>query len=152
MFEDPKINMFMAVAEEKSFTRAAKKLGISQPAVSQNIADIENSLGTSLFIRAKNAVDLTNDGRKFMEYARQILYWYKAASEAFNPKLPGALLRGEKKKKDYYIGVSESLQCHLLPEGDEKADINIAEREGRLSILIETRKTDPDKESASVLF
>lgn len=152
MFEDSKINIFMAVAKEKSFTRAAKKLGISQPAVSQNIADIENSLGTSLFSRRKAAVELTEDGRKMVEYARQILYWYQAASEAFAPGLPGSLLRGEMKKKDYYIGVSDTLQCHLVPEGDPMADISVTERDGRFSILIETKKTDSDRESVSALF
>lgn len=152
MFEDTKINIFMAVAEEKSFTKAARKLGISQPAVSQNIADIEKSLGTTLFARSKSAVELTENGHKFVEYATQILYWYKAASDAFAPGLPEALMRGELKKRDYYIGVSDCLQCHLIPEGDEMADINIADRGGRLSIRIEQKKTDPGLESASVLF
>ena len=44
MFEDSRIKVFMAVAEEHSFTLAAKSLGISQPAVSQNIAEIEKEI------------------------------------------------------------------------------------------------------------
>lgn len=152
MFEDSKINVFMAVAEEKSFTKAAKKLGISQPAVSQNVADIEKSLGTELFARTKGSVELTDDGKKFIEYARQILYWYKAASDAFAEGLPESLMRGERKKKDYYIGISDTFQCHLVPEGSEQADINIADLDGRLSIRIEQKEADPEKESALTLF
>lgn len=152
MFEDTKITIFNTVAEEKNFTKAAKKLGISQPAVSQNIADLEKSLGTSLFVRSRTAVELTEDGKKFSEYAAQINYWYRAASDAFSGGLPDSLVRGEKKKRDYYIGIDDALRCHLVPEGTDGADINIVDHDGALSIHIEQKKTDPDKESALVLF
>ena len=45
MFEDFRLKVFMAVATEGSFTKAAAVLGISQPAVSQNIAELEKSSG-----------------------------------------------------------------------------------------------------------
>ena len=49
MFEDFRLNVFVAVAREGSFTKAAAALGVSQPAVSQNVADLEKSLGVKLF-------------------------------------------------------------------------------------------------------
>ena len=56
MFEDSRIKVFLAVSEENSFTKAAKRLGISQPAVSQNIAEIEKAVGAKLFTRNRNSV------------------------------------------------------------------------------------------------
>ena len=85
MLEDFKIKVFMAVSEELSFTKAARSLGISQPAVSQAIAELEKSLGTSLFRRGRGAVSLTSAGISFKEYASRILYWCSAAEALFSP-------------------------------------------------------------------
>ena len=56
VLEDFRLRIFMAVAEKGSFTLAAKALGVSQPAVSQNIAELEKSLGAELFLRRKGSV------------------------------------------------------------------------------------------------
>ena len=50
MFEDFRLKVFLAVAKEGSFTNAAKSLGVSQPAVSQNIAEIEKGIGVKLVV------------------------------------------------------------------------------------------------------
>ncbi len=63
MIEDSRLKVFLAVAREGSFTIAARKLGISQPAVSQNIAELEKSLGVELFERSRGSVRLTSAGR-----------------------------------------------------------------------------------------
>ncbi|MCI1785019.1 MAG: LysR family transcriptional regulator [Bacteroidales bacterium] len=83
MFEDFRLKAFMAVANEGSFTRAAKILGVSQPAVSQNIAEIEKGIGVRLFDRIKGEISLTDTGKSFLQYAENILYWYKAADSMF---------------------------------------------------------------------
>lgn len=83
MIEDFRLRVFAAVAEKGSFTLAAKALGISQPAVSQNVAELEKDLGKELFSRRRGAVSLTAAGRTFLEYADKILYWYSAAGEMF---------------------------------------------------------------------
>jgi len=85
MVEDFKLKVFIAVAQECSFTRAARKLGVSQPAVSQNIAELEKQIGVPLLLRGRSEVSLTEDGRAFREYAEQILSLYNAASCRFNP-------------------------------------------------------------------
>ena len=85
MFEDFKLKVFMAVAENGSFTIAAKALGVTQPAVSQNIAELERTMGAELFTRGKGAVTLTAAGNTFKEYAEKILYWYSAAGQLFGP-------------------------------------------------------------------
>ena len=60
----------IAVAEELSFSRAAKRLHMSQPAISKFIAELEESLGVVLFRRDHHAVSLTDAGRAYVEEAR----------------------------------------------------------------------------------
>lgn len=84
MFEDFRLRVFITVSQEGSFTLAARKLHVSQPAVSQNIAELEKTLGTVLFERLRGEVRLTDAGSLFMGYAEQILHWYGAAADAFS--------------------------------------------------------------------
>ena len=72
MIDDSRLRVFLAVAETGSFTRAAEMLGISQPAVSQNIAELENNIGARLFDRSRHSVSLSAKGDLFMLYARKI--------------------------------------------------------------------------------
>ena len=67
------IRYFMAVAEEKNFTRAAEKLLIAQPPLSRQIQDLEEELGTKLFVRSPHSITLTSEGELFLQYAKQIL-------------------------------------------------------------------------------
>lgn len=85
MFDDFRLKVFEAVAEERSFTRAARALGVSQSAVSQSVAELERQLGVQLFHRDRTSVRLTAEGQAFSRYARNILHWYGAAREAFAP-------------------------------------------------------------------
>ena len=117
MFEDSRINIFLAVCEECSFTKAAKRLGVSQPAVSQNIAEIEKGIGVRLFTRDRNSVALTEEGKRFKEFAEQIVYWYGAATDAFKETTVSRVVRGERNKKDLHIGISDDYRCFLVPQG-----------------------------------
>ncbi len=72
------LQVFLALAEEKSFTRAATKCHLSQSAFSSRIRLLETGLGTTLFDRTTRSVELTNDGRLFEISAQQL---YKEFSE-----------------------------------------------------------------------
>jgi DNA-binding transcriptional LysR family regulator len=72
------LRYFVAIAEERSFTRAAERLWIAQPGLSSQIRRLEAELGIRLFERHTRGVDLTDAGELFLERARTTL----AAAEA----------------------------------------------------------------------
>src|SRR5246127_5958056 len=72
---------FIAVAEESSLGRASHRLHVSQPALSQQINDLENELGLKLFTRNSRGVELTEAGRAFLLGGRRALVAAKLAAE-----------------------------------------------------------------------
>ena len=114
MFNFRQLRYFVAVAEELSFTKAAIRLHLSQPPLSQQIQSLEKDLGVLLLKRNKRNVALTEPGRIFLDQARQILAKADEArshvvaaaagysgqlrlaytvSVSFHPALPQTLLR-----------------------------------------------------------
>jgi DNA-binding transcriptional LysR family regulator len=72
---------FVAVAEESSLRRAAHRLHVSQPALSQQISDLEDELELKLFTRNARGVELTEAGRAFLVGGRRVLVAVKQAAE-----------------------------------------------------------------------
>src|SRR6266566_4209411 len=72
------LRYYVAIAEERSFTRAAERLWIAQPGLSSQIRRLESELGVKLFERHTRGVDLTAAGEAFLQRARAVL----AAAEA----------------------------------------------------------------------
>jgi DNA-binding transcriptional LysR family regulator len=66
------IKAFIAVADALSVTKAAERLHISQPPLSRHIHQLEEELGVTLFLRHRQGVTLTEDGRRLLEKARAL--------------------------------------------------------------------------------
>ncbi|MGB3635218.1 MAG: LysR family transcriptional regulator, partial [Rubrobacteraceae bacterium] len=67
------LRYFVAVAEELNFSRAAGRMYLSQPALSQQVHKLEQELGVGLFNRTRNGVELTEGGRALLDGACRIL-------------------------------------------------------------------------------
>ena len=66
------LRYFLAIAEEGNFTRAAARLGIGQPPLSQQIKDLEGEVGAPLFRRVPHGAELTEAGKAFLERVKGI--------------------------------------------------------------------------------
>lgn len=71
--DERKLRIFLEVARELNFSRAAERLRLSQPAVSQNVAALEVDVGAQLLERTPNRVVVTDAGRVLVEYAERVL-------------------------------------------------------------------------------
>jgi LysR family transcriptional regulator, cyn operon transcriptional activator len=102
------LRYFLAVADSLSFTRAAADLHITQPTLSQQIAQLEQEIGTTLFDRVGRKVRLTASGALFRQHAERALREIQAAKAAVG-ELEG-LTHGA-----LAIGVFQSFNASLLP-------------------------------------
>jgi DNA-binding transcriptional LysR family regulator len=87
------LKAFLAVAEHRSFTRAAHVLNRTQSAVSVQIRRLEERLGTKLFQRTRAGVVTTATGDELREYARRILALHAEAVEALRARRAEAVVR-----------------------------------------------------------
>jgi len=106
---NPKVlRYFVAVAELSSFTAAAEKLHVAQPAVSMAIQKLEQGFGLQLFHRQERRVSLTDEGRSFLPHARRILQAVADAELAMAEL--GGLQSGEVK-----VGIPGMLGSYYFP-------------------------------------
>jgi DNA-binding transcriptional LysR family regulator len=99
---------FLGVVEERSFTRAAERVGRTQPAVSQSIKKLEDEIGALLFVRDLHDVSLTHAGRILVDYARKMVHARDTAMRDV------AALKTVKTGK-LNIAAHESAAVYLLP-------------------------------------
>jgi len=101
--------IFYEVAKHRSFSKAARSLYMTQPAVSQAIMNMERELGTRLFTRTSKGVNLTNDGRLLYEYVSSAINLISVGERKLAESRD--LLTGEMK-----IGVGDTIsRYYLLP-------------------------------------
>jgi DNA-binding transcriptional LysR family regulator len=107
MLDPVLLQTFLAIAQTRSFTQAAERLGLRQSTVSQHIRKLEEEAGRRLFVRDTHSVATTVDGEAMIEFARGIL----AANERAERYFAGSQLRGRLR-----FGASEDFVASLLPE------------------------------------
>ncbi len=76
-----RLQIFWAVAQATSLTRAAKQLGMAQPSLSQQIAGLETAVGALLFDRSANRMQLTEDGETLLRLAERVLVGMQALED-----------------------------------------------------------------------
>jgi DNA-binding transcriptional LysR family regulator len=101
------LRSFVAVAEHRSFTRAAQDVARTQSTVSVQIKNLEERLGFALFERTKRSVELTGRGEKLLGYARNILKLNDEGIRAATDAAPIGRLR---------LGITEYFAPHHLPD------------------------------------
>lgn len=103
------LEAFVIVAEEGSFSKAAKTLFLTQPTVSAHIASLEQELGVRLFVRSTKEVGMSKDGHKLFGYAKQMTVLQREIEAIFD--------RTRREKSHcIHIAASSVPSQHLLPQ------------------------------------
>ena len=104
-----KLHIFKIVANHSSFTKAAEQLFISQPAVSKTIRNLEEEYKVTLFLRKRNSIELTNEGKAFLIYTNKILAVFSEMDNQF-------LYQKKTFPNLINFGVSTTLANYIIPK------------------------------------
>ncbi len=102
------LRIFLTVAEEGNLTRAAERLYLTQPAISQHIRTLEKQMGVTLFRRGRRGMSLTPAGEALVGYAQRILRLAVEAHQA-------VLAASEEASGELYVGASPGAGPCLMP-------------------------------------
>jgi DNA-binding transcriptional LysR family regulator len=107
LYDPGHLRTFLAVAQTRSFTQAAARLGLRQPTVSSHIRKLEEATGRQLLARDTHGVSLTPDGEAMIGFAGTILESYTPAQRYFAGPQPRGRVR---------LGLSDDLALTRMPE------------------------------------
>lgn len=129
-----KLQTFITIVQEGTFTRAAKRLNLTQPTVSQQMALLERQIGAPLFIRQPRQLTLTEAGHALLDYAERIL---ALSEEAVQSAQEAAGLA----QRTLRLGVGHTLAIYLLPDllrqlRQDQPDIEIRLQVGNTADLL----------------
>ena len=102
------LRILKAVATEKSFTRAAEILYLSQPSLSKQIKSLEKNLDISLINRENNKISLTENGKVFLQYSERLLGLCEESCRALIDLKNG-------NRGNLRIGASQTIGTYLMP-------------------------------------
>src|SRR5437867_4361907 len=102
------LEVFLGVAQAQSFSRAAERIHLSQPTLSEHMRELEEELGVPLFVRHARSVSLSEAGRIFSDYATRVVATLAAGKQAL-AELDGL------KRGSLVVGASTTPGTYLLP-------------------------------------
>lgn len=105
---DSKLKTLLVVYKTGNYTSAAKQLNLTQPAVSQQISQLENEFNIKIFNRYGNKITPTSYGSILINYAKRIIYTYKELDLKIKDEM--------KQMKSLSIGITHSLEGNIVPE------------------------------------
>ncbi len=159
------LRYFLAVAEQRSFTRAAEKVGIGQPPLSMQIKDLEAEIGGALFLRTSHGVELSEVGRVFLPHAQKavddaeqalraaqqaasgevgLLRMGFTSSAVFHPLVSHALQQFRERHRKLEISLSEGITEQLL------ADIAASQLDAAFVRIVTTRLNETKGAHAAI--
>lgn len=122
------LSCFLAVAEYLNFARAAQQLHVTHPAVSQQIQSLEKELNVKLFQRTTRSVRLTEEGKAFLNDARQIVAISERAKKRFDSSMPREI-------ETLALGFYNFPCMFLLSDALEQLHIDRPELHPRLQVI-----------------
>lgn len=120
------LNCFLAAAQEHSLSRAAETLHVSQPTLSRRLKELENELGTQLYVRHSHSIQLTETGQLLKERAQDILGLVQSAEDEIRS---GRELEISGRVS---IGAAESWNVHVLT----RAAVQVRQRHPGIALEI----------------
>lgn len=154
---DARTDSLLAVAEQRNFTKAAKQLSLTQPAVSHHISQLERELQTQLFIRKKGDLMLTAEGEIAVKFARRF--------KAMDAKMRREIADAKRNVRQLRVGVTHTSESNFVIEvlarcSAENPNLNITILTDTIKNLytmledfeidiaiVEGKNTDPDLSS-----
>ena len=105
---DPKLYTLLAVVECGNYTRAAERLSLTQPAVTQHIKQMEKELGIRIFNRVGNEIKPTNEGNIVIRYAQQNISLYKRMGQKLHDE--------QRHIRRLTVGITHTAESNVVAE------------------------------------
>ncbi len=135
------LRYFVTVAEELHFGRAATRLAIVQPSLSQQIRQLEDELGFPLLYRTKRYVELTDAGKVFLAEARQVLAQVQEAKRTYRERFPAVEVALRELTTQEQLRALEEEYIHVgllrLPISAPLVHVEVVRREPIVCVLPE---------------
>ena len=118
------MRQFLAVAEERNFTRAAERLHMAQPPLSRQIKALEDEMGAALFLRTPSGVELTEAGHTLLDEVPNLLHLAQRATDRTRRAAQG--LTGQLDVGIYGSGVLDVIPRVLAKFHAQRPEVRIA--------------------------
>lgn len=140
------LKYIIAIAECSSITSAAQKLLVAQPSLSKSVSELEKEMGITIFCRNNRGVYLSDEGSKFLSYARQVVEQAELLEQQYKKK--ETIRRVFSISAQHYAFVVNAFVALVKEYGESKYEFTL--RESRTHDIIEDVRTS--RSELGVLF